>query len=757
MHTPNAFSAYPADITQHVIAAMTPRIEAEIKLVVEAVEAAKIEALKQALKKFATDDVANDPQPPSDPTPPVDPKPPTPPKPGKRRTSWDGMTAAERSAVVTQRWVPRKANAAAKVKQSATAVPNPAINIATAASPKVIRYGSICSGVEALSLAWEPLGGFEPVFFSEVEAFPSAVLAKRWPEVPNLGDFTQIDGKQWKGKLDALGVSLPCQSFSLAGKRKGARDARGAMFRPFLKLADEIAVPVVIMENVVGLRSDPAFRAILKGLSGSAVAGPVGRSGSHEGPSRRLAWTVLDSGTEQRRPRLFLVACSQSSGIDPRSLLPESEGFKPDREKAAPAPGKSSQGPVVWLNADTTPKWSSGRVGTLRAAGGSGGRSLVCVDGRVRDLMPEERERLMGWDGQHTAIEFKGTEKTLDRLRNRAIGNSLALPPVRAIGEKLKAALATANCANDNGQPSIMPPGEYSPNTPTLEKAMNVDLRLGDCLTQMATLPDASVDLIAADLPYGTTACKWDTRVDLDAFWTEVRRVLTPTGTVVLNSAGRFTADLMSSNPKWYKHSLVWAKTKKGQFFHAPFQHLCGHEDILVFSPAGACLRARNKMTYNPQGVIELAKERVFKKAKVSAGVYKAVTTKAAQRTQKQTDYPNSILYFASEGRNQHPTQKPVDLMEYLIATFSNPGDLVLDPTMGSGTTGVAARNLGRRFVGIEKLEKYFKVAQDRIAEAEARSEAQSESYAPMKSTRPKKRRCVSRDLIKVEQSDVRS
>jgi len=155
------------------------------------------------------------------------------------------------------------------------------------------------------------------------------------------------------------------------------------------------------------------------------------------------------------------------------------------------------------------------------------------------------------------------------------------------------------------------------------EPGKKVDLRLGDCLTQMATLPDASVHLIAADLPYGTTACQWDTRVDLDAFWTEARRVLTPTGTVVLNSAGRFTADLMASNPKWYKHSLVWAKTKKGQFLHAPFQHLCGHEDILVFSPAGACLRARNKMTYNPQGVIELAEARVLKKAKVWIGVEK--------------------------------------------------------------------------------------------------------------------------------------
>ena len=481
---PNLFPTYPADITQHVIAAMTPRIEAEIKLVVEAVEAAKTEALKQALKKFAVEDVANDPQPPIDPTPPV------PPKPGKRRTAWDGMTAAERSAVVTQRWVPRKANAAAKVKQSATAVPNPAINIATAASPKVIRYGSVCSG------------------------------------------------------------------------------------------------------------------------------------------------------------------------------------------------------------------------------------------GRVRDIMPEERERLMGRDGQHTAIEFKGTEKTLDRLRNRAIGNSLALPPVRAIGEKVKLALATANCANDD-ELTAVPVSEVGASVadrsahPVTEgvshSGKKVDLRLGDCFAEMATLPDASVHLIIADLPYGTTACKWDKCLNLDTFWAEVRRILTPTGTVVLTSAGHFTADLIDSNQAWYRYPMIWVKSRKGHFLHAKHRPLSAHEDVLVFSPAKAANRARLKMTYNPQGVVELAEERVFEKAQVSGGVYKSITTKARKRTQKQTNYPSTILTFASEGKGQHPTQKPVDLMEYLIATFSHPGDLVLDPTMGSGTTGVAALNLGRRFVGIEKDEKFFEIAKARI------------------------------------------
>lgn len=945
------FKTYPTDITQHVIDAMTPSIEAEIKRVHEAVEAAKANALKEALKKFSTGKVANDSP------PPVDPEPPVPPKPGKRRSFWDGKSAAERNAIMAQRWVVRNANKGMSgvAPDTRTCEPSPETAATESALFKEaavsIRYASVCSGVEGLSLAWEPLGGFEPVFFSEIEPFPSAVLAKRWPGVPNLGDCTNIDGKEWKGKIDVLWSSLPCQSFSLSGNRKGAKDQRGSMFRPFLQLADDIAAPVIIMENVVGLRSDPAFREILRGLSGSDIKGRIARDGRHDGPSRRLAWRVLGSGTEQRRPRLFLVACSQSSGIDPATLLPQPEGFAPPRGQARQASGTAPQGSVVWLNADTTPKWSHNRVGTLRAAGGSAGRSLVCVDGRVRDLMPEERERLMGWDGQHTAVEFKGTEKTLDRLRNRAIGNSLALPPVRAIGEKVKTALVSIQGANDNAQPwsviqgdclaemakmadgsvdliftsppynlgdggrrfstmwknaklqdgyasysDDMPHEEYvawqkrfllecwrlipndgaifyqhknriqkgvlrtphdlNPGLPirqilvwargngmnfshrfltpsheliyvfakpgfrfekghglkdvlTIEperknahpapfpvelprqiiaattakvildpfagsgttgvaalaegrrfigieldpgyveeakarllacapdKALaahasslisqtgavvsasqnskSVDLRFGNCLAEMAILPAASVDLIAADLPYGTTACKWDRRINLDAFWKEVRRVLTPTGTVVLNSAGAFTADLIVSNRSWYKGSLVWVKTRKSQFLHAKHRPLVAHEDILVFSPAGACQRARTKMTYNPQGVVELPEARVFEKAVVSAGVFKPITTKASKRTQTHTGYPSTILTFASEGKNQHPTQKPVKLMEYLIETYSNPGDTVLDPTMGSGTTGVAAAARGRKFIGIEKEEKFFKIAQARI------------------------------------------
>lgn len=454
--TAGSFQSYPPDITQHVIDAMTPRIESEIKRVHEAVEKAKAVALAKALAPLAVNDRSPVEQPPPEREPPT----PFSPKPGKRRSSWDGKTAVERNAIMSARWLVRKANKANKGKAPKKTPSNKAKLQQPTLSPS-IRYASVCSGVEGLSLAWEPLGGFTPVFFSEIEHFPSVVLAQRWPEVPNLGDFTKIDGRKWKKKIDLLWSSLPCQSFSMMGNRQGAKDERGAMFRPFLKLADDIDPPVIIMENVVGLLTDPVLREILEGLSGSDFVGRISKSGAHDGPARRLAWTVLDSGTEQRRLRLFLVACSQSSGIDPVSVLPEPEAFAPNFGKAQETAGASPQGSVIWLNADATPKWSETRVGTLRAAGGSGGRSLVCVDGRVRDLMPEERERLMGWDGHHTAIEWKGNERTLDRLRNRAIGNSLALPPVRAMGEKLKAVLGVAKSANDNG-----PPGEDAEPAP---------------------------------------------------------------------------------------------------------------------------------------------------------------------------------------------------------------------------------------------------------------------------------------------------
>jgi DNA modification methylase/site-specific DNA-cytosine methylase len=671
------FNAYPSDIIQHVIDAMTPRIESEIKRVHEAVEKAKAIALVEALAPLAAKDKFQIEQ------PPPEPEPPTPVSP-KRRTSWDGMSAEQRSSVVKSRWAKRKANAVeAGQTQKPNAVEGPDRQ---PTSVNAIRYASVCSGVEGLSLAWEPLGGFTPVFFSEIEAFPSAVLAKRWPKVPNLGDLTKIEGCEWKGKLDVLWASLPCQSFSLTGNRKGAKDERGAMFRPFLQLADDIDPPVVIMENVVGLRSDPVFREILGSLAGAPFQGEVPKTGSHDGPTRRLAWAVLDSGTEQRRQRLFLVACSLASGIDPASILPEPNGFPTPRGKAHQTSGASPQGSVVWLNADTTPKWSDSRVGTLRAAGGSGGRSLVAVNGRVRELMPEERERLMGWDGQHTAIDWKGTERTLDRLRNQAIGNSLALLPVRAIGEKLKAALLPAQILR------------------------------GDCIEVMPTLADGSVDLVITSPPYPDHGMEYgdafgsiEDYIEFSRNWLSgCARLLRPGGSLWVN-VGYEKASEAQRIPLTY-HLFPLLKEIGLEMM----------QEVVWEKPA-AMNAARQRLTVKSERWMWLY--RPGAKPTFNLDPIRVAPLTSDPRNHPLGSNPADVWRMMnvpgnSKERVAHPCQFPKPLIERIVRACSNPGETVLDPFAGSGTTGLVAAGLGRRSIMIERHEEYWPLIEERLEAA---------------------------------------
>lgn len=201
-----------------------------------------------------------------------------------------------------------------------------------------LTYVSVCSGIEAASLAWEPLG-WRPLFFAEVAPFPSAVLAYRWPAVPNLGDMTKIDGRAWKGKADVLVGGTPCQAFSVAGARRGLNDARGNLTLDFARLADEIDPAFVVWENVPGVLSDKtnAFGCFLGLLAGEneALVPPGGRwsnAGYVLGPARAIAWRVLDAqyfGVAQRRRRVFLVACPRN-GADPREILFEREGVRRD-------------------------------------------------------------------------------------------------------------------------------------------------------------------------------------------------------------------------------------------------------------------------------------------------------------------------------------------------------------------------------------------------------------------------------------------
>lgn len=242
-----------------------------------------------------------------------------------------------------------------------------------------------------------------------------------------------------------------------------------------------------------------------------------------------------------------------------------------------------------------------------------------------------------------------------------------------------------------------------------------LELICGDAIEMMALLPDASIDLIAADLPFASTVCPWDKRLDMEVLWREFRRITTDRGTMVLNSTGRFTADLIVAAPDLYKQTLIWQKSRPSSHLKAKNQPTSEHEEVLVFSK-GAIVdasRSSRRMTYNPVGAVP---DVVRRKRRVKTRAYgKTTHASVGEEYMSWRNFPRSILKFDNPHRPFHPTQKPEGLLEFLIAAYSEPGDVVLDCTMGSGTAGVAAVRLGRSFVGIERDEDYFDYAYDRI------------------------------------------
>lgn len=232
---------------------------------------------------------------------------------------------------------------------------------------------------------------------------------------------------------------------------------------------------------------------------------------------------------------------------------------------------------------------------------------------------------------------------------------------------------------------------------------------MGDCLALMADLPDASIDAVIGDLPYGTTANKWDSIIPLDEMWAQFRRVCKPGAPIVLFSQQPFTTTLAASNIEQLKSEWIWRKPQGTGFLNAKRYPLKSHENILVF-----CDRLP---PYNPQKS-QGHKPYVVGKNKGSTNYRELDPERGGTVCVDGSRYPTTVLEFGvtKSERGAHPTQKPVALLEYLIRTYSNEGDLVLDPTMGSGSTGVAALNAGRRFVGIERDAGYFAVAEERIA-----------------------------------------
>lgn len=232
-----------------------------------------------------------------------------------------------------------------------------------------------------------------------------------------------------------------------------------------------------------------------------------------------------------------------------------------------------------------------------------------------------------------------------------------------------------------------------------------VELWQGDCLELMKNIPDGSVDLVLTDPPYGTTACKWDSVIPFEPLWEQYNRIIKGNGAIVLFGSEPFSTALRYSNLKMYRYDWVWNKKISGNPFIAKYQPLKIFENIMVFSKKTAA--------YYPQ-------MRKGKMRKKGGGKSKLFDVKCTEAT-NDLYYPTAILEFSNSGRKQqHPTQKPVALLEYLVKTYTNEGELVLDNCMGSGSTGVACVNTNRRFIGIELDEGYFDIAKKRIEEAYA-------------------------------------
>lgn len=230
----------------------------------------------------------------------------------------------------------------------------------------------------------------------------------------------------------------------------------------------------------------------------------------------------------------------------------------------------------------------------------------------------------------------------------------------------------------------------------------------GECLEKMAEIKDGSVDMVLADPPYGTTACKWDSIIPLEPMWAQLKRVIKPNGAIVMTASQPFTTTLIASNMKMFKYCWVWEKSHPSGFALANKIVMKRHEDVCVFYQSAP--------TYNPQKIKgKKNNSRGSRVGKMSGSISNP------NLIQPPTDdsimkHPSSIIRVSNPRiKGQHPTQKPVALMEYLIKTYTNEGETVLDFTMGSGTTGVACKNLNRSFIGIEKDDKYFQLASDRI------------------------------------------
>jgi site-specific DNA-methyltransferase (adenine-specific) len=243
----------------------------------------------------------------------------------------------------------------------------------------------------------------------------------------------------------------------------------------------------------------------------------------------------------------------------------------------------------------------------------------------------------------------------------------------------------------------------------------------------MKDIPDGSVDLVLIDPPYGTTACKWDSIIPLEPMWEQLKRIIKPNGAIVMTASQPFTTMLIASNLKMFKYELIWVKSQGVNFMSAKYQPLKTHENILVFYD--------KQSVYNPlllpKSIETLKRQKRARNIKKINSEHNIVDFRRGDCDFTRNGYPPSVFYFKNERNNQykksvfHPTQKPVAIMEYLIKTYTNEGETVLDFAIGSGTTAVACINTNRKFIGIELDPKYVDIANKRIQEALSQTKLQ--------------------------------
>jgi len=251
---------------------------------------------------------------------------------------------------------------------------------------------------------------------------------------------------------------------------------------------------------------------------------------------------------------------------------------------------------------------------------------------------------------------------------------------------------------------------------------MEYELYNDDCLLKLKDIADNSIQLICTDPPYASTDCSWDKLPDINELFSEWKRILTPNGTIVMTMAFPAAIEFLVVGKDMFKQDLVWCKTKKTNYVNAHNAHLRQHENILVFSKGQISNNSKNRMTYNPQGLIEFNKTKVCSADKGHIGL--GTNYEGNTYIQQYTNYPTTLINInGNQTHTKHSTEKPVELFEYLVKTYSNEGDTVLDPFAGSGTTGIACLKTKRIPILIERDEHWYEVSKDRISNLELKNE----------------------------------